>query len=151
MWCLLKNHLMELFELKSMQSWVLLVPMLCQLSSQVYLSFPTSFLCIIIDTANRRSLPIKFHGADHVISSELFPEVYSGDLLLWNLSGTTILFYHTFANSFFRLAMVIEIPPSLFKRWKYEWKLTSKRHFYILFFIQCYCMPSWNCQQCMQI
>jgi len=50
-------------------------------------SFSTDALpTVITNTANRRSLPIKFHGADHVISSELFPEVYSGDLLLWNLS-----------------------------------------------------------------
>ena len=54
-------------------------------------AFTLSFLRIILETANRRSLPIKFHGADHLISTELFPEVYSGDLLLWNLSGTTIL------------------------------------------------------------
>ncbi|CBY19916.1 unnamed protein product [Oikopleura dioica] len=41
---------------------------------------------VITKSANRRSYPINFHGADHVISSELFPEVYPGDLLLWNLS-----------------------------------------------------------------
>lgn len=50
-------------------------------------SFSTDALpTVITKTANRRSLPIKFHGADHLISSELFPEVNSGDLLLWNLS-----------------------------------------------------------------
>lgn len=50
-------------------------------------SFSTEALpTVITKSANRRSYPINFHGADHVISSELFPEVYPGDLLLWNLS-----------------------------------------------------------------
>jgi len=50
-------------------------------------SFSTEALpTVITKTANRRSFPIKFHGADHVISSEHFTEVCCGDLLLWNLS-----------------------------------------------------------------
>jgi len=66
-------------------------------------------------------IPINFHGADHVISSELFPEVYPGDLPLWNLSGITTIFklktsITLIYKLFFRIAMVIKIPPSLFKR-----------------------------------